>query len=37
MFGVGGALTIEDDFKTVTSRIGDPKDKNTQFVGKFIL
>ena len=31
-FGKDGALTIENDFKKVTSKIGDDKDSNPQFV-----
>ena len=32
MFGKGGALCIENDFKRITSKIGDPQNKDTQFM-----
>ena len=32
LFGKSQALVIENDFKRITSKIGDPQDKNTQFM-----
>jgi hypothetical protein len=32
LFGKNGALVIENDFKRVSSRIGDPQDPTTQFM-----
>lgn len=32
LFGKHGALIIDNDFKRVTSRIGDPQENTTQFM-----
>lgn len=32
LFGKNGALVIENDFKRITSKIGDPQDPNTEFM-----